>query len=216
MTRLLILLLFACINCLTLAGQKTHFQFSHLDISRGLSNNQVTSILKDQKGFLLVGTMSGLNRYDGYQFKTFTNSVSDTTSISGDYIISIQECPGRKIWIETKIGTNIYDPPTEKFDRNSSSYLQKLGIPSNSTIYNIIKDKEGNFLFLADNLIIYKYTVSTGKTSVLYNSDNPTNTIATISVDNDNQYWVIHNNGTLKKIDAKTVKVLVQNDELTK
>jgi signal transduction histidine kinase/ligand-binding sensor domain-containing protein/AraC-like DNA-binding protein len=216
MARLLILLLFAFINYLTLAGQKAHFQFSHFDISRGLSNNQVTSVLKDPKGFLLVGTMSGLNRYDGYQFKTFTNSVRDTTSISGDYIISIRECPGRKIWIETKTGTNIYDPATEKFDRSSSAYLQKLGIPSNSTIYNIIKDKEGNFLFLADNLILYKYTVSTGKTSVLYNPDNLTNTIATISVDNNNQYWVIHNNGTLKKIDAKTGKVLAQNDELTK
>src|SRR5574337_934329 len=107
MMRLLILLLFACLNCLTLAGQKNYFQFSHLDISRGLSNNQVTSILKDPKGFLLIGTMSGLNRYDGYQFKTFTNDVRDTTSISGDFIISIKECPGKKIWIETRSGTNI-------------------------------------------------------------------------------------------------------------
>lgn len=193
-----------------------HFQFSHLDISRGLSNNQVTSILKDQKGFLLVGTMSGLNRYDGYQFKTFTNSARDTTSISGDYIISIRECPGRKIWIETRSGANIYDPVTEKFDRNSAAYLQKLGIPSNRTIYNIVKDREGNFLFLADNLILYKYTVATGKTSVVYKSDNTGNTIATVSVDNNNQYWLIHNNGILKKIEAKTGQTLVQNDELTK
>lgn len=164
----------------------------------------------------MAGTMSGLNRYDGSQFKTFTNSVSDTTSISSDYIISIRECPDRKIWIETKSGTNIYDPATEKFDRRSSVYLQKWGIPSNSAINNIIKDKEGNFLFLADNLIVYKYTVSTGKTSVLYNPGNPTNTVATVSVDNNNQYWVVHNNGTVKKIDAKTRKVLVQNEELTK
>jgi ligand-binding sensor domain-containing protein len=69
MSRLPVLFLFAFMNCLTLAGQKLHFQFSHLDISRGLSNNQVTGIFKDQKGFLWVGTMSGLNRYDGYQFK---------------------------------------------------------------------------------------------------------------------------------------------------
>jgi signal transduction histidine kinase/ligand-binding sensor domain-containing protein/DNA-binding response OmpR family regulator len=216
MSRLLVLLLSACINCLTLAGQKTNFQFSHLDISRGLSNNQVTSILKDQKGFLLIGTMSGLNRYDGYQFKTFTNSARDTTSISGDFIISIRECPGKKIWIETRSGSNIYDPATEKFERNHVAYLRKLGIPSNSTIYNIVKDKEGNFLFLADNLTLYKYAVATGKTSILYRSDNPGNTIATVSSDNSNQYWLIHNNGVLKKVDAKTGRILLQTDELTK
>src|SRR5690348_16918126 len=102
MFRLLALFLVACISCLTLAGQKTSFQFSHLDISRGLSNNQVTSIIKDQKGFLLVGTMSGLNRYDGYQFKTFTNNARDTASIIGDFIINLKECPGKKIWVQTR------------------------------------------------------------------------------------------------------------------
>jgi signal transduction histidine kinase/ligand-binding sensor domain-containing protein/DNA-binding response OmpR family regulator len=216
MTKLVTLLLFACLNFLTLAGQKTHFQFSHLDISRGLSNNQVTCILKDQKGFLLVGTMSGLNRYDGYQFKTFTNSARDTTSISGDYITGIRECPGGKMWIETRSGINIYDPATEKFDRNFAAYLQRLNIPAYSNIFNIVKDREGNFLFLADNFIVYKYTIATGKTSRLYKSDNPANTIAIVSADHNNQYWLIHSNGILKKLDPKTGKILAQTDMLTK
>jgi signal transduction histidine kinase/ligand-binding sensor domain-containing protein/DNA-binding response OmpR family regulator len=199
--------------CLTLAGQKTHIQFSHLDISRGLSNNQVTCILKDQKGFLLIGTMSGLNRYDGYQFRTFTNSARDTTSISGDFIINLKEFPGGKIWIQSRSGNNVYDPITEKFDRNWAAHLQKLGLPPQSNITNIVKDKEGNFLFLTDN-VIYKY--SAGKMSVLYRSVDPTNTITAISVDNNNKCWLVHNNGTLKKIDSNTGKILAQTDELAK
>ncbi|HTM93033.1 MAG TPA: two-component regulator propeller domain-containing protein, partial [Flavisolibacter sp.] len=215
MLRLLTLLLFACLNYLTVAGQKKHFQFSHLDISRGLSNNQVTSIIKDPKGFLLVGTGSGLNRYDGYQFKTFTNSAKDTTSISGDFIINLKECPAGKICIQTRSGANIYDPATEKFDRNWSNYLRKLGMPPGSNITDIVKDKEGNFLFLSDSLL-YKYTTATGKTSVLYNSANLTNAITAISIDNNNQYWLIHNNSILRKIDAKTGKIIAQTNELTK
>ena len=101
MLRLPVLLLIVCLNCLTLAGQKNHFQFSHLDISRGLSNNQVTAIIKDQKGFLLIGTASGLNRYDGYQFKTFTNNAKDTTSISGDkWIVSSGLNAGDRVVVE--------------------------------------------------------------------------------------------------------------------
>jgi signal transduction histidine kinase/ligand-binding sensor domain-containing protein/DNA-binding response OmpR family regulator len=215
MTRLLLLFLFACLNCLTLAGQKNRFQFSHLDITRGLSNNQVTSIIKDQKGFLLIGTMTGLNRYDGYQFKTFTNSAGDTTSISGDFIINLKECPGKKIWVQTRSGSNIYDPAIEKFDRNWLAYLQKLGMPPVNAIRDVVKDKEGNFLFLSDS-IVYKHTTATGKTLVFYKPDNISNAIATVSVDNNNQYWLIHTNGVLKKIDAKTGKTLAQNDELTK
>ena len=215
MMRKAALIFTAFINCLTLAGQKNHFQFSHLDISRGLSNNQVTSIIKDQKGFLFVGTMSGLNRYDGYQFKTFTNNAKDTTSISGDFIFGLKGVPGKKIWVQTRSGSNIYDPATEKFDRNWSAYLQKLGIPGNSTIRDVIKDKEGNFLFFSDT-IVYKYNVASGKTSVLYKSVNPGNIIANIAADNNNQYWLIHTNGIIKKIDSKTGRVLAQNDELIK
>lgn len=215
MLRLLVLFLFACINCLTVAGQKAHFQFSHLDISRGLSNNQVTSILKDQKGFLLVGTMSGLNRYDGYQFKVFTNNAKDTTSILGDNIISLRECPGGKIWVQTRSGSNIYCPATEKFDRDWAVYLRKLGIPQGNNITDIVKDKKGDFLFLSDSLL-YKHTVATGKTSVLYHLDNRVNRITTVAVDNNNQYWLINNQGNLKRIDANTGKVLSQTDELSK
>lgn len=61
-----------------LKAQNDQFQFSRLDINNGLSHNQVNSILKDSKGFMWFGTLSGLNRYDGYKFKIFKHSSSDT------------------------------------------------------------------------------------------------------------------------------------------
>ena len=54
---------------LSLFAQSERFSFSKLDTYTGLSNNQVNTILKDADGFLWIGTMSGLNRYDGYSFK---------------------------------------------------------------------------------------------------------------------------------------------------
>jgi signal transduction histidine kinase/ligand-binding sensor domain-containing protein/DNA-binding response OmpR family regulator len=215
MLRPTILFFAACLSGLMLPAQKAHFPFSHFDISRGLSNNRVTSILKDQKGFLWVGTMSGLNRYDGYQFKIFKNNAGDTNSIVGDNIIGIKEFPGGKIWIQTSVGTNVYDPATGKFDKNITAHLRKTGIPSDN-VSNIIKDKEGNFLFHTDNSIVYKYIATTGKSSGFYNSPNSANTVADISVDNANNYWFIQNNGTLRKIDSKTGKTLSQTDILSK
>src|ERR1035437_1913358 len=104
-------------------AQNNQFQFSHLDINNGLSHNNVTCIFKDNKGFMWFGTLSGLNRYDGYKFKIFKHTVSDTTSLNDDYIVSISEGPDNKLWIETRHGFNIYDPATEKFDRNITAYL---------------------------------------------------------------------------------------------
>ena len=46
-------------------------KFRRLDTRDGLSNSQILSILRDSKGFVWIGTPYGLNRYDGYRFKTY-------------------------------------------------------------------------------------------------------------------------------------------------
>jgi len=40
-------------------------QFRHLTTEEGLSNNLLTSVVKDRKGFVWIATLDGLNRYDG-------------------------------------------------------------------------------------------------------------------------------------------------------
>lgn len=52
-------------------GQTNEYRFSHINVNHGLSHNQIKSIFKDKTGFLWVGTISGLNRYDGYNVKVF-------------------------------------------------------------------------------------------------------------------------------------------------
>src|SRR6201995_2693469 len=93
-----------------LKAQDNQFQFSHLDINNGLSHNDVTCIFKDSRGFMWFGTLSGLNRYDGYKFKVFKHSAGDTSSLNDDYIVGVSEGPGGKLWIESRTGFNIYDP----------------------------------------------------------------------------------------------------------
>ncbi|RZM23264.1 MAG: hybrid sensor histidine kinase/response regulator, partial [Pedobacter sp.] len=129
---------------LSIAGfaQQPQIQFSSIDLSNGLSHNQVNSIYKDAKGFIWFGTLSGLNRFDGYQFKVFKHDPRDTTSISDDNIINIFELPGHKLYIQTRSGPNVYDPGKQIFIRDVKDYLKGLGI-SAGTITDILKDNEG-------------------------------------------------------------------------
>src|ERR1700712_1548314 len=124
------LILMSCMLLITslLKAQNDQFQFSRLDISNGLLHNQVNCILKDSKGFMWFGTLSGLNKYDGYKFKVFKHSGSDTSSLNDDFIVSISEGPGYKLWVETRNGFNIYDPVTEKFSHNINGYLRSIAI----------------------------------------------------------------------------------------
>ena len=56
-------------------------KFQRLDTRDGLSNSQVNCVYRDTRGIMWFGTAYGLNRYDGYRFKTFFSNKRDTTSM---------------------------------------------------------------------------------------------------------------------------------------
>jgi signal transduction histidine kinase/ligand-binding sensor domain-containing protein/DNA-binding response OmpR family regulator len=208
--KILILLLIICLIRINSEGQKTNFQFSRLDISKGLSNNQVNSFFKDQKGFLWIGTMSGLNRYDGYEFKVFRHDLHDTNTISDNFILGIMEGPEGKLWVQTRSGFNIYDPVTEKFDRNVTGQLRKFGIPGGS-VSSVRKNANGDFLFLIDQHIIYKYVVAASKSFILYKTNSPSLILSAFTEDDKKKYWLIYSNGLIEAIDS-TGKQILQSD----
>src|SRR4051794_1308737 len=116
-----ITLIFGCANTF---AQSSQYRFSHLDISNGLSHNQVNCIFKDSEGFMWFATASGLNRYDGYTFKVFKHDANNKNSISDDFINKIFEGPDKKLWILTRSGYCFYDPETEQFNSDMPPLLR--------------------------------------------------------------------------------------------
>jgi ligand-binding sensor domain-containing protein len=81
-------------QALAVFAQNEQYNFYKLDTYTGLSHNQVNAILKDQDGFLWFGTMSGLNRYDGYSCRVFRKNYKDSSSLLDNSIQSLYELPG--------------------------------------------------------------------------------------------------------------------------
>ena len=192
-------------------GQQNQIQFARLDLSSGLSHNQVNAILKDSKGFMWFGTLSGLNRYDGYQFKTFKNDPLDSTTIVDDFVTGIFELPGHKLYLETRGGPNIYDNVSQRFVRDVRSYLKALNI-SASAIRDIIRDDQGNFWFNGLEAGIFKYNPVSKTTLHLKGSGNDgyaldKTPVSAIQKDHHGNIWVIHRNKVIEKLDRNTGKV---------
>jgi signal transduction histidine kinase/ligand-binding sensor domain-containing protein/DNA-binding response OmpR family regulator len=194
-----------------LFGQNNEFQFSKLDISNGLSHNQVNCMLKDSKGFMWYGTLSGLSKYDGYKFKVFKHIANDSTSINDDFIVSLAEGPGQKLLIETRNGYNIYDPSTEKFSRDIGSYLRSVNIPSQN-LTAVKKDRFGCYWFLNSVTGVYKYDEVKKTTIHISNQSGDSqsiysNTVADLAADSKGNIWLVYNKGILERIDPVTFKV---------
>ena len=103
-------------------------KFRRLDTRDGLSNSQVNCVYHDSRGYLWIGTSYGLNRYDGYRFKVFYSNKRDTTSMRDNITEQIMESSDGKLWLKQGMNYCVFDPVTEKFERNVSRELASFGI----------------------------------------------------------------------------------------
>ena len=91
-----------------MAGAAPDFYFKQLSQRDGLPQNSVRTIILDHKGFLWIGTKSGVSRFDYYEFKNYTAVPDSSNSLPGNLIHFIVEDAQNRIWISTDRGMCIY------------------------------------------------------------------------------------------------------------
>lgn len=96
-------------------GIENNYQRIPWDMDQGLSEGQITSMLKDSYGFLWIGTSVALNRFDGSHFiNYFPDKNKSGTINSGNINHLIQDSLGN-IWIGTSMGLSRYDNRADTF-----------------------------------------------------------------------------------------------------
>ena len=120
-----------CLACLSVSAATAvipDMKFRRLDARDGLSNSQINYLYQDSRGFIWIGTSYGLNRYDGYRFRTYYSNPTDTTTLRNNYVDQIWEDAEGKLWLKQGMNYCVFDPVTEKVNRNPITILQKWGI----------------------------------------------------------------------------------------
>ena len=177
----------------------------HISLEEGVSNNLIYSIFQDSKGIVWFGTMFGLVRYDGIEYKTIRNDPKDTNSLSNDDVVSIYESRDGILWIGTyNGGLNAYDRVTEKFKRfiNDENYENSI---CNNTIWTIFQDSKGVMWFGTEEGLS-KYDKGKFKT---YKKDSSQtgqisgNNITSITEDSNGTIWIGTNREGLNKFDRE-------------
>ena len=128
--------------CLTVLGNSQGTQIFH-DVSDGLSQNTVTSLVQDDDGYLWIGTRYGLNKYDGMTYTHYLHNPLDSNSLSTNTIERLALGTEHTLWVGTNdAGLNRFHIPTQTVKHytieNSmlkSNYIRSLYIDSDGLLY---------------------------------------------------------------------------------
>ena len=123
-----------------LLNAQQNLRFEYIGMEDGLSNENVLGIFQDSKGYIWIGTMDGLNKYDGYTFTKYRFDPTDSNSLSQNLIYTIWEDKQGFIWVGTFEGLCKFDRYTEKFTRYKPDPKAPFNDPN---ICAISEDKTG-------------------------------------------------------------------------
>ncbi|MBK8847679.1 MAG: hypothetical protein IPO27_14495 [Bacteroidetes bacterium] len=144
------LLAFA-IGAYTLVGQahpKKRMHATTLNYEQGLMHNSTSSIVTDSKGFIWISTQIGLQRFNGYRFKTVTPFIDGYGSVQIDYAVNLLKLSNDFIIITSKQGLLKYDINNDCFSfvnkRNAKGELKFATLPLaelNGKLYCLIENE---------------------------------------------------------------------------
>ena len=84
-------------------------------VSEGLSQSTVTSLVEDKDGYVWIGTLNGLNRFDGENFKHYFSN-TDTGNLLSSFIRSLLIDSKGRLLIGTNEGLFLYNRKLDNFN----------------------------------------------------------------------------------------------------
>jgi ligand-binding sensor domain-containing protein len=175
-TRVHILFLFICfLSVFSLRAQ--HYNFINYSTESGLAQSQVRSIAQDKNGYLWLGTLAGLSKYDGKKFVNY----SIQNGLIDNQIFSLAADKSIGLWIGTTGGLNYFDG--EKI----SSYMFKEVMAEN-IVNAIAQDLQGNVWLATDGSGVCRFDGN--KFDYFSEKDGLTNDfVRAVCVDDKGQVW---------------------------
>ncbi len=133
------------------------FVFKQFLDGKSTMTNIVSCFLEDKDGFLWVGTMDGLKRFDGNDFTIFKHDKNNLHSLAHNEIEAICEDNAGRIWIGSGQGIGYFDKKTNQF------YNFKEFNKNNHICFNIVCDAKGDVWFSIRKKGLFRYSTTTKK-----------------------------------------------------
>jgi signal transduction histidine kinase/ligand-binding sensor domain-containing protein/HPt (histidine-containing phosphotransfer) domain-containing protein len=195
----LLLFILLCLNIFSFPLSSKELNVEHYYREQGLSQASVQALLKDNQGYLWVGTADGLNKFDGYNFEIFKNNSQLKNSLSNSNILSLFEDNQNKIWIGTQGGLNLFNKKTNNFKVYKHNTSNKNSL-SNDAVNSIVQDRNNSFWIGTDKGLNQFDGTS-------FRRFLPQTKILDLIIDNNGNLWIATQSQGLIKFNLSTNKI---------
>lgn len=138
---------------LSVTSVAQQYAYINYNVDEGLAQSQAMVLHQDRKGYLWVGTVSGLSRFDGTDFVNFSKS----DGLLDDQISSMAEDPGGRLylgclggfseWDGSKFRSRYLPPELEEYKVTAINWLygDRLWLGTDGAGYLIYDRSRGTF-----------------------------------------------------------------------
>ena len=167
--------------------------FKHYQVENGLSNNAIYCSTQDRNGFMWFGSRDGLNRFDGYHFKTYKAS-DPKNSLSPDLIYSIKPDKKGTLWVGSSKGLFYFDSQKDCL----------VSVIDTLKEINTIQIDNQNQIWFITHFTLCRYNPQNQQLTLFPQSKFFP--VSSLSMDDNGYIWVGTRDGYLQKFEAKTQK----------
>ena len=140
---------------LLLAQPLQQYLFSNISAREGLASNHVNSMVQDDEGYMWIGTLNGLQRYDDNRYITFRHNPRNKETIADNHIIFLFLDSRKNLWV------SFYNGKIGIFDRHDFKFKEaKVDITSYHALTGerqLLEDKYGNLMLVFRNYTLTSY-----------------------------------------------------------
>lgn len=178
-----LILLIATFPILTVAVVNRSIRFSHLTNNEGLPGNSVYTICQDHKGFIWIGTKSGLCKYDGRSVSAYDQETVEGKRLESGQIRKVFEDSQQRLWVVAQKGVNLYDREKDLFNLVETD-------PSFDLWNAICQDNQGTVYLAGSGVQVYNEEKKRFETLYTQEKEGFPGSITALTAGRDGRLWI--------------------------
>ena len=122
------------------------YAFTNYTVKDGLASYNTQSVVQDEQGYIWIGTINGLQRFDGTRFITFRHNPADPHALPDNYIYQLHIDKEQHLWVllnNGKIG--IFDTRRFVFKEVKIRLKNQRHL---TAIRSLLEDSGGNLFYV--------------------------------------------------------------------